>query len=231
MPDDRNVQVPDEMLIEDCLPPRELFPAGQYAAICYAVVALGTQKVQKFQSNETYLTQKLCICWEFPKLRIEIEDQQGNLRNLPRSRRQFYSFSLSEKSNLRKMLESWRGEGFTTDEMKKFNIFSIIGVPAFIQIIHEKREDGSANDKMNNIMPLPEEMQAALGEMENPPLKFAYNKAAGVWPLFPENMPEYMRNAVYDSQEWIAQKKKEEAGGTVIEGAEVPAQQPKKFKF
>lgn len=220
-----DAEIPDELLIGDCLAPRELFPAGTFAAICYAVVDLGTQTVKAFKGNESYKARKVAICWEFPKLRIQVEDEQGNVKDLPRSRRQFFTFSLSEKSNLRKTLEAWRGEGFTTEEMKKINIFSLVGASAFIQIIHEKKEDGAVNDKMNSIMPLPEEMADALKEMENPPLKYAYNKAAKRWPPFPDNMPEYMRNTVFSSTEWEEQNRREGGAPAATGGAGVPAPQ------
>lgn len=225
-----DVEIPDELLIGDCLAPRELFPAGTFAAICYAVVDLGTQTVKAFKGNESYKARKVAICWEFPKLRIQVEDEQGNTKDLPRSRRQFFTFSLSEKSNLRNTLESWRGEGFTTEEMKKFNIFALVGITAFIQIIHQKNEDGNVNDKMNSILPLPEEMEQVLSGMENPPLKYAYNRAAKRWPQFPENMPEYMRNMIFSSSEWEEQKRREGGDQTTTGGADVPAQQTTKKK-
>lgn len=195
-----------EMILGNYIRHPDPFPKGAHIAICYAVVGLGTHEEKGF-NGELRLVQKCAIIWEFPKLRIEIEDKQGKVKNLPRARRQFYTLSLSDKSNLRKHLTSWRGEEFTNDEIRNFNIFDVVGMPAYMQIVHQKREDGSVRDKLDSIMPLPEEFEVP--ELENPELAYAYDTKNKCWPEFPDNMPEWIRNQIHASLEWQQQKENE----------------------
>lgn len=189
-----------EMILGNYVTHSDPFPKGTHVAICYAVVDLGTHEEKGF-TGEKRLVRKCAIIWEFPKLRIDLEDEYGNKENLPRARRQFYTLSLSPKSNLRKHLTSWRGEAFTDDEIKSFDVFNLVGMPAYIQIIHEKRDDGSLRDKLDAIMPLPEEFDVP--ELENPTLAYAFDTKNNCWPEFPDNMPEWIRNQIHASVEWI----------------------------
>jgi hypothetical protein len=51
----------------------------------------------------------------------------------------FYTASLNEKANLRKMLESWRGQGFTEDELAGYSPVKLPGVPAMVNVIHNDK--------------------------------------------------------------------------------------------
>jgi hypothetical protein len=55
-----------------------------------------------------------------------------------------YPNSLHEKSNQRKMLETWRGRKFTPEELKKFDLESVLGAPCQIQVAHDTGDDGDA---------------------------------------------------------------------------------------
>ena len=82
-------------------------PAGTHHAVCYGVIAVGTQPSEKFTPR-----QKIIVCFEIPAERIIIKDQ-----DLPRGISKRYTLSLNEKSNLRKDLQSWRGKPFTPTEL------------------------------------------------------------------------------------------------------------------
>lgn len=179
---------------------REIFPAGQYAATCYSVVITGTHE-REWQGRKSLSTQVL-IAWEIPELRFIDEDENGNERDRPKAWFQTYAFSDSEKSNFWKMLASWRGEAFTKDELLKFNISKLIGKNALLQIIHEKKPDGNIRDKLATITPLPRQIPAP--PLENPTLLYGFDKEKNQWPPFPENLPEWMRNKIMESREWIA---------------------------
>ena len=45
-----------------------------------------------------------------------------------------YTASMSEKANLRKALESWRGKKFTDDEAERFDVSAILGKPCMLMI-------------------------------------------------------------------------------------------------
>jgi len=49
--------------------------------------------------------------------------------------------SLGKKANLRADLESWRGQAFTDDELKGFDISKLLGVYCMVTVKHDKKED------------------------------------------------------------------------------------------
>ena len=53
-----------------------------------------------------------------------------------------YTVSMHEKSNLRKMLEVWRGRKFTPDELNRFDLETVLGAQCQIQVAQETGEDG-----------------------------------------------------------------------------------------
>ena len=73
---------------------------------------------------------------------------------------QIYTLSLHEKSNLRKDLESWRGKTFTEEELKGFDLERLINVPALVNVIHVKSNDGKTRSRLSSIMGLPKAMEA-----------------------------------------------------------------------
>jgi len=105
----------------DFLPP----PEGLHIARCYAVIDMG------IQINQTYgnSSPKVLIGWEFMDALME----DGK----PFIQMQRYTASLSEKSNLRPLLEAWRGKSFTAEELKGFKLGNILGATCYITTKHK----------------------------------------------------------------------------------------------
>lgn len=110
-------------------------PSGTHAAICYRVVDLGTQQIE-WQGSVKH-QHKIMISWELPDEKME--DGQ------PFSIHQRYTLSSSDKSTLRKHLESWRGKAFQDSDFdpknpNAFDIKNLLGVPCLLTIIHASKE-------------------------------------------------------------------------------------------
>lgn len=75
--------------------------------------------------------------WELPNETFEVDGQQK-----PFIVSKFYTNSLSEKANLRKDLESWRGQPFEVKELLGFDLMNVLGKPCILSIVHN--EDGKA---------------------------------------------------------------------------------------
>lgn len=103
-------------------------PVGTHVARCFRIIDLGTQHGE-YKGQPTRRNQIL-VSWELPDELIEIEGEQ---RPITTSR--FYTNSLGEKANLRKDLESWRGRSFTDDELRKFDLESILGKPCMLTVV------------------------------------------------------------------------------------------------
>ena len=113
-------------------------PAGCHFAICNMVVDLGIQettfKQQAKQQHQVY------IRWEVPDERVTYEKDGKEIEG-PCSIGATYTLSLSEKANLRKVLENWRGQPFTAAELKGFDITRIAGTCCQIMVQHKTAGD------------------------------------------------------------------------------------------
>lgn len=117
-------------------------PSGVHQAVCVDVVDLGVldvtwQGVSKKQH-------KVNVAWQIN------EDRDDGKPYLVFKR---YTLSLSEKSNLRKDLESWRGRKFTSDEERGFDIERLIGVNCLLNVTHNHVGDRTFANVVS-IMPL-----------------------------------------------------------------------------
>ena len=65
-----------------------------------------------------------------PEEMIEVDGKE-----MPVTTSRFYTNSLGEKANLRRDLEGWRGRAFTDDELQRFNLTTILGVPCMLTIV------------------------------------------------------------------------------------------------
>jgi len=98
---------------------------GTYTAICYGLIDIGWQYSEQFGSSSP----KVIIMWEIPDEKIVIDGEEKS-----RVMSATYTMSLNEKANLRKTLAAWRGKDFTAEELKGFNLASILGVPCLLNI-------------------------------------------------------------------------------------------------
>ena len=111
-----------------------IVPAGQYIGRCYRLIDLGTQQIksQLFGDSEKH---QVMISWE-----LIGDDDQKMEDGKPFSVHKTYTVSLHEKSKLRADLEAWRGVKFTADELKGFDLSTILGKYCMLQVVHS--EDG-----------------------------------------------------------------------------------------
>lgn len=109
-------------------------PAGCHFAICNMVVDMGVQETTfKGQAKTQH---KVYVRWEVPDERVTYE-KDGKEHEGPCGIGATYTLSLSEKANLRKVLENWRGVPFTQEELRGFDITTIAGKCCQIMVQHE----------------------------------------------------------------------------------------------
>lgn len=109
----------------------EIAPAGTFVGRCVWLIDLGTQ-LTSFE-GKAKKQQKVLIGFELPT------EKMADGRPFLVSQR--YTNILSDKSNLQKMLESWRGTKFTEEEAKAFDLTKLIGMPCMISTIHNVSGD------------------------------------------------------------------------------------------
>jgi hypothetical protein len=119
-------------------------PEGPQQAVCVDVVDLGMEE-ERWGEGEAKLKPKVRIMWHS----VEVDPETKK----PYSIVEKYTLSLHEKAKLRAVLESWRGKKFTDEEAEGFDLETLLGVNAYISIVHNKQW---AN--ISAIMPLPKGM-------------------------------------------------------------------------
>jgi hypothetical protein len=125
-------------------------PAGSHAAICYRFIDLGTQMVEWKGASKTQ--RKVLLGWELPNELME----DGRPFTITRR----YTWSMSDKSNLRHDLEAWRGRAFSQDDFAgplRFNIKNILGKACMLSIVQDER-DGNVYANLKSVSALPKGM-------------------------------------------------------------------------
>jgi len=130
----------------------ELAPTGNQQAVCVFVEDIGTHE-GNYQGKITRRRQ-VVICWELDEKMTE-----GDNAGKPFMLSKFYTLSLSEKSNLRHDLQSWRGKAFTEEELSGFDLENLKGANCLLNVIPYNKIDGSEGRKIGAISPLIKNMQ------------------------------------------------------------------------
>ncbi len=145
---------------------------GVYTAISSMIIDLGLQRNERFDKDQ----RKFLMIWEIVGETITIGEDV-----LPRIINKEYSYSLGEKSNLKKDLEAWRGQAFTEEELKGFNLLNVLNKGCQLQIIN-KESNGKTYNNIAGIMALAKGMQVTpldkttVFDTEDPETWGAYDK-------------------------------------------------------
>ncbi len=177
---------------------RELIPAGNYIARCYQMIEIGT--INEIIMGTQKMLTKVRIGWELPT-ELRVFDEAKGEQPLVISKD--YTLSLNEKSNLRKMLASWRGKDFTEAEAKCFDITVLVGIPCMLNIIHKpKKTDPTViYEEIGSISAMPKGMMPAAAILK--PFVLSYDN----WneEKF-ESLPDFIKAKMQSSLEYTALK-------------------------
>ena len=177
---------------------RELIPSGNYVARCYQMIEIGTVNETIMGTPKT-LT-KVRIGWELPT-ELRVFDETKGEQPLVISKE--YTLSLNEKSNLRKMLASWRGKDFTEEEAKCFDVTVLVGIPCMLNIIHKpkKTDPSQIFEEIGSISAMPKGMMPA--EQILKPFVLSYDN----WNEEKFNsLPDFIKQKMQGSLEYTALK-------------------------
>jgi len=171
----------------------ELVPEDSYQAVCFAVYDLGTAHHDGMYPGER---REVLLIFEIPEQRIEIE-RDGKKIEYARSVSKKYTFSMSEKANLRKDMETWRGKGFTELEAIDFEFKDLLGANAIIQIIHQSSKADRVYAKIASITKLLKGM-----EKKEPERQLSFFCFDDGMDKLPEEMPQWIKNIIVLSNEY-----------------------------
>lgn len=176
--------------------PKELIPAGNYVAICYEMIHIGT--VTEFIMGEPKVLNKVRIGWELPTERKVFNSEKGEQ---PFVHSEEYTLSMHEKSNLRKTLASWRGKDFTEEEAKSFDITKLLDKSCMLNLIHKptKSDPSKIYVKLGSVSPVPKGMN--IPERTNPIRVLSYDNFD--YNLF-NSLPDWIKDKIVGSNEFKA---------------------------
>jgi hypothetical protein len=167
---------------------------GTYMARCYRMIELGTIKEE--YNGEEKMLQKVMVSWELPTEKAIFDEAKGEE---PYAVSKTYTLSMSEKANLRKDLESWRGKGFTEEEAKRFDLTTLLGKSCLLSIIHKpsKSNPGRTYTVISSISPLVKGMKCP--DQINPTKVLSYDEFN--WKLF-DSLSDFTKDKIKSSIEF-----------------------------
>lgn len=119
-------------------------PTGLFRMVCVDVIDNGVCETTYGPKH------KITIRWQSD----ETNDKGQRLTVQKR-----YTASLNEKASLRHDLDSWRGKAFTEQEARKFDLETLIGVNAMVNVVHRAGSDGKTWANVASLAPLMKGME------------------------------------------------------------------------
>lgn len=190
---------------------KELIPAGNYIARCYQMIQIG--HVKEVILGEVKTLNKVRIGWELPTETKVFNVEKGEQ---PFVISEEYTLSMHEKSNLRKMLASWRGKDFSIEEAGAFDITKLLGVPCMVNIIHKpaKSDPSRMYQKIGSVSPLAKGVICPV--QSNKIMVLQYDNFD--YKLF-DTLPDFIKDKIKNSEEFI---KLQNPGQVVASGNDFP---------
>lgn len=182
---------------------RELIPAGNYVARAYSMIHIGT--VEEIIMGTPKVLNKVRIGWELPTETKVFEKEKGEQ---PLVISKEFTLSMHEKSNLRKMLASWRGKDFTEEEAKSFDITKLLGAACMLNIIHKPgtKDPSRIYEEIGSISPMPKGMKCP--DQVNKKVLLDYDNFDTT--LF-ESLPDFIKDKIKKSKEYQKMKAPQES--------------------
>lgn len=133
-------------------------PEGEHPARCIIVADIGRQETFYGEKDQVVLS------WELP-YQLSEEGAPFTVVNT-------YTASLHRQAALRADLDAWRGQAFTREELRLFDLKNVLSKPCFLTIAHKVRPDDSVSCIVKSIRHMPAEDARQLPAAINRPVAF-----------------------------------------------------------
>jgi hypothetical protein len=188
-------------LSESAKQERKLPEAGATVGVLYSLVDLGHQKTN--WDNQEKWTPKVRLTFELPDQTDEFEVEENGKRTTvqkPMVVSIEQTRSLGEKASLRKLLEQWRGQTFTSKELQAFSLKNLLGKPAMLTLIHKTSQQGRQYCAIAGASKLPKGMKAPATTTND---QLYYEIEQGEAGQF-NDMPDWLQEKIRASKEFAA---------------------------
>jgi hypothetical protein len=128
---------------------REIAPAGSTVGRCFEIIYLGQEEVE-WKAQKKWVP-KVRISWELAEhMKVFKEGEQPK----PMVVSNDFNYYMTDKSQFRPFLESWRGKPFTEDQVNSFDLTSLAGVYGIVNVIHGTSKKGRPYAAVSSVIPL-----------------------------------------------------------------------------
>jgi len=183
--------------------------AGSYVARCISMIEIGTIPTDYGKGDKKQ--HKVNVTWELPT-ELHVFDEDKGAQPFIVSKK--YTLSMHEKSNLRKDLESWRGQGYTEEEAKCLDITKLLGQPCILTIIHQPGKT-DATKTYANIASVSKLMRGQTCPPQiNPTKILSFDNFD--WDIF-DGLADYYKDMIKESDEFKAMQNP----GSVADGQSI----------
>ena len=198
---------------------RQLPEAGATVGVLFSEVDLGTQKVT--WDGEEKWTPKIRLAFELPEQTIEGEvTENGKTTKVTKPMVVSIELtrSLGERATLRKHLETWRGQAFTSKELASFSLKNLLGKACLLTLVHKTSQAGRNYCAIQGIAKLPKSMKAP-AKTENGHVFYEIEQGEGG--QFGE-LPEWLQDKIRASREFSGASSAPAVDNTDVNGDKIP---------
>lgn len=168
--------------------------AGTYTARCYSMIHIGTIDEQILNKPIQWIN-KVHLTFEIPTEKFVFDESRGAESRVVGKE---FTLSMNEKAKLRKFLESWRGQAFTDEQAKSFDVTKLLNVPCLVNIIHKTSAKGNVYVEIATVSSPVAGM--TVPELTNKLFEFNFNTGLEKFP----DVPKFIREKIVRSKEWNA---------------------------
>lgn len=167
-------------------------PEGTYPSKCVQLIDMGTQTTEFNGQKKT--ARKVILGFEI--LDDEVLRSDGS-RFIVSKR---FTASLYEHAALRGFLQSWRGRAFTAQELKAFDISTLVGIPCLLGVVHEHKQEKTYTN-ISSVIRLPKGMPIPEGKIAHQKFVMTDPLNPPDWVLF-ESFGQRLKDSIADSPEY-----------------------------
>ena len=189
-------------------------PKGTHVARLYSIIHLGTTSFQ--YKGEEKSSNKIRLTFELCNEKKEFKEGEGPR---PYSISREFGWSMSPRGKLRPFIEGMMGASLYDEEAYNLNIEDLLGQACLITVVHEEK-NGNTYSNILTASALPKGTEAP--ELHNE-AKFLSVDTATEEEI--AALPEFLKNKMYESEEWAGRKNFEQATGKKV-GYQNPVHRP-----
>ena len=172
---------------------RKLPTVGEHKGVLISIIYMGTQPYK--YAGEEKTRKRVRLTWELPEARAVFNEEKGEQ---PFVVSKEYTFSFSDKANIRADLKAWRNAEFTPEELKVFDIDSMLGEPCWVSVSNYEGSDGNKYAGVESLS------KYRMGKIEPEGEVFAFWLHEGLDEERFNSFPEWMQEKIKRAPEYAS---------------------------